>query len=59
MSSDTAWIFNTVILKPIKLCQCHTSLQKGQEEGPKKLQVSQIHLLDWKGGGTTHSGGHL
>ncbi|GAB0206587.1 hypothetical protein GRJ2_003124300 [Grus japonensis] len=38
--------------------QRHSSLQKGQEGGPRKLQASQSHLHPWKGDGTAHSGGH-
>ncbi|GAB0176045.1 mitochondrial enolase superfamily member 1 [Grus japonensis] len=31
--------------------QCHSSLQKGQEGGCRKLQASQPHLHPWKGEG--------
>ena len=39
--------------------QCHSSLQKGQEGGPRNLHANQLHLHPWKGDGTAHPGGHL
>ncbi|GAB0183985.1 mitochondrial enolase superfamily member 1 [Grus japonensis] len=38
--------------------QCHSSLQKGQEGGPRNLQASQPHLHPWKDDGATYSGGY-
>ena len=38
--------------------QCHSNLQKGQERGPRELQVGQPHLHPGKGDGGTYPGGH-
>lgn len=34
----------------LKESKCHSYLQKGQEEGSRKLQASQTHLDLWEGG---------
>ncbi|KAK4825859.1 LOW QUALITY PROTEIN: hypothetical protein QYF61_003133, partial [Mycteria americana] len=35
--------------------KCHSSLQEGQERGPRELQASQPHLHTWEGDGLTIS----
>jgi len=36
----------------------HSSLQKGQEGGPRELQAGQPHLHPKKGDGAAYPGGH-
>jgi len=39
--------------------QSHSGLQKGQEGGPWKLQVSLAYLCHWEVDGKTYFGCHL